>query len=157
MSLPEYQLLHHYLRGFTLIEILIVTAAMGLLIILAVPEYQKYQELNDVEQATKDISVISIAVTKYQLANNKLPDNLSALGLGNMQDPWGMPYQYITHKAALPELRRKDKNLRPVNNDYDLYSTGKDGNSAPALSEKLSHDDVVRANNGKWIGLGNKY
>jgi general secretion pathway protein G len=145
------------LPKFTLIEILIVAAAIGLLTILAVPAYHNYQELNDIEQAVEDINVINLAITKYELAKNKLPDDLSVLSMDNMRDPWGMPYQYITHKTALPEQQRKDKNLRPINNDYDLYSTGKDGNTAAALFELSSHDDVVRANNGKWIGIGEKY
>ena len=144
-------------NGFTFVETLIVAAAISLLAVLAVPAYLKHQNNSDIEQAVNDISVISIAVAKYQLANNKLPDDLSVLDMNNMQDPWGVPYQYITHKASLPKIRRKNKNLIPVNNDYDLFSNGKDGSSAPALSEKFSHDDIVRANNGKWIGLSKKY
>ena len=48
---------------------------------------------------------------------------------------------------------RKDKNLVPVNNDFDLYSMGKDGASTPAFTAKMSQDDIVRANNGKYVGL----
>ena len=157
MSPPEFLLTQSNRNGFTLIETLIVIVAIALLTVLAVPAYQNHRELNNIEQAAKDISVINIAVTKYQLKNNRLPNDLSVLRMSNMLDPWGMPYQYITHKAALPTQKRKDKNLIPVNNDYDLYSKGKDGSSAPALFEEFSHDDVVRANNGKWIGTAEKY
>lgn len=157
MSFLELSLPHNYRNGFTLIEILIATAAFGLLVVLAVPAYQKHQNHSDIQQAIKDISEISVAVTKYQLANNKLPENLGMLDINNMQDPWGMPYQYIIHKSSLPKHQRKDKNLRSVNNDYDLYSTGKDGQSTPALFDSVSRDDVLRANNGKWIGIGETY
>jgi general secretion pathway protein G len=41
----------------------------------------------------------------------------------------------------------------PINSDYDLYSEGKDGNSAPPLGAAQSLDDVVRANDGGYVGL----
>lgn len=157
MSQSEFQPARNNRNGLTFIEMLIAIAAIGLLIVLAVPVYHNYQEHDDIEQAAKDLSAINIAVTQYLLANNKLPADLSAVGMSNMQDPWGNPYQYISHKVALPKQRRKDKNLLPINNDYDLYSVGKDGSSAPALTAKFAHDDIVRANNGKWIGKGEKY
>ena len=157
MAQSEYQPAQNNRNGFTFIEMLIASAAIGLLIVLAVPMYHNYQNHDDIEQAAKDISTINVAVTEYLLANNKLPADLSALGMGDLQDPWGNPYQYIRHKTALPKQHRKDKNLIPINNDYDLYSVGKDGNSAPALSAKFARDDIVRANNGKWIGKGEKY
>ncbi|MDW3094635.1 MAG: prepilin-type cleavage/methylation domain-containing protein [Gammaproteobacteria bacterium] len=157
MAFLDFSLSRNFRNGFTLIEILIITAAIGLLTVLAIPAYQKHQNHRDIEQAVKDISDISIVIAKYQLANNKLPDDLSILDLDNMQDPWGKPYQYISHKSASDEKRRKDKNLRLINNDYDLYSTGKDGLTTTAVFEKSSLDDVIRANNGKWIGSGNNY
>ncbi len=52
---------------------------------------------------------------------------------------------------------RKDRFLVPLNSDYDLYSNGKDGDSKPPLNAKESHDDVVRANNGAYIGLASQY
>ena len=153
----EFPLSCNYRNGFTLIEMIIITAAIILLVILAVPRYHNYQNLNDIEHAVEDISEINKAVTRYQLENNKLPKSLSVLDIMNMQDPWGKPYQYVIHKDTPSSKWRKDNNLRPINNDYDLYSTGKDGSTTPAIFELDSHDDVVLANNGKWIGIGKNY
>ena len=36
---------------------------------------------------------------------------------------------------------------------FDLYSKGKDGASVSPLTAKMSRDDIVRAYNGKYIGL----
>jgi general secretion pathway protein G len=41
----------------------------------------------------------------------------------------------------------------PVNTDYDLYSLGKDGLSKPQFKFKDSFDDVVRAYEGRYVGL----
>jgi general secretion pathway protein G len=75
-------------------------------------------------------------------------------------DPWKNPYQFLRiDGAGLKGLGalRKDKSLVPVNTDYDLYSTGKDGASQPPFTAKASEDDIVRANNGRYIGLADKY
>ena len=45
----------------------------------------------------------------------------------------------------------------PVNSDFDLYSMGADGESSAPFTAKNSHDDVVRANNGAFIGLAEDY
>ena len=52
---------------------------------------------------------------------------------------------------------RKDQNLVPINSDYDLYSLGEDGDSKAPLTARASHDDIIRANNGNFIGLGEDY
>ena len=44
-----------------------------------------------------------------------------------------------------------------MNSDFDLYSVGNDGDSESPLSAKASRDDIVRANNGAFIGLGEDY
>ncbi len=48
---------------------------------------------------------------------------------------------------------RKDRFLHPINSDYDLYSMGKDGETVEPLTAKKSHDDVIRANDGSFVGL----
>jgi general secretion pathway protein G len=47
---------------------------------------------------------------------------------------------------------RKDRFLHPINSDYDLYSMGKDGESVEPLTAQKSHDDVIRANDGSFVG-----
>ncbi|MFK8027796.1 MAG: type II secretion system protein [Gammaproteobacteria bacterium] len=156
MPQPEKSRSCQLQHGFTLVEILIALAAIGLLAVLAVPAYHNYQTVKDIETAVNDIGDINIAITQYQTANNKLPKDLSEINMGDLRDPWGVPYQYFIHKNT-SKIQRKDKNLRAINNDYDLYSIGKDGQTSPVLFEQYSLDDVVRANNGRWIGLGEKY
>ena len=47
----------------------------------------------------------------------------------------------------------KDRFLVPINSDFDLYSMGKDGKSQMPLTAKDSRDDIIRANDGAYIGL----
>ncbi|MEE9392158.1 MAG: hypothetical protein V3W41_06610 [Planctomycetota bacterium] len=52
---------------------------------------------------------------------------------------------------------KRDRNLWPLNTDYDLYSLGRDGKSSRLLSSPESQDDIIRANNGQFIGLASEY
>lgn len=52
---------------------------------------------------------------------------------------------------------RKDRKLNPLNSDFDLYSLGKDGLSKPQLTNRDSLDDIVRANDGAFVGLAANY
>jgi general secretion pathway protein G len=45
----------------------------------------------------------------------------------------------------------------PLNSDYDLYSRGKDGLSQPRITDPVSLDDVIRGNDGAFLGLAAKY
>ncbi|MGA8010171.1 MAG: prepilin-type cleavage/methylation domain-containing protein, partial [Thiomonas sp.] len=48
---------------------------------------------------------------------------------------------------------RKDHALNPINTDFDLYCMGQDGQIKLQITNKLSLDDIIRANNGAYIGL----
>jgi general secretion pathway protein G len=76
-----------------------------------------------------------------------------------MKDPWGNPYEYLKIMGNGPGRGqcRKDKFLNPLNDDYDLYSKGRDGASQAPLTAQASHDDVVRASNGSFIGPALNY
>ena len=52
---------------------------------------------------------------------------------------------------------RKERFLHPINSDYDLYSMGKDGESVEPLTAKKSQDDVIRANDGSFVGLAAEF
>lgn len=52
---------------------------------------------------------------------------------------------------------RKDRHLNPINSDYDLYSMGKNRDSKKPLQNPKSHDDVIRANDGSFVGLATDF
>ena len=145
------------LQGFTVIELMISVAFIAFLLTIALPSYQNYQVKVDLGKAINDIEIISLTIKNDLIDTGSLPDSLSSIGMDGLTDPWGNPYEYINHDTAPPGHRRKDKNLVPINNDFDLYSVGEDGVSSPPLTSSRSHDDIIRANNGSWIGKAEDY
>src|SRR5262245_57724318 len=144
-------------RGFTLIEMLLGLAIVGVLIFVAVPSYSSYAERARVNQAVIDIVAISAQIKAYELDNRDYPENLLQIG-ANKLDPWGRPYIYQPLRTKEEKQNaRKDKNLHPLNSDFDLYSVGKDGESRQPLHAKWSRDDVLRANDGGFVGLASEY
>jgi len=147
-------------KGFGLIELMITLVIASLLLSIAVPAYDRYVDRAKEARAIGDIGAISIQIGKFQLRNNNaLPDTLGELGIDIPLDPWDVPYEYLNIVTAEPGngAFRKDKNLNPLNSDFDLYSSGEDKNSKGPLSAKESRDDIIRANNGAFIGLAEDY
>lgn len=145
-------------RAFTVLEVMIAVAILSVLTFIALPAYQDYRERIRVEQAVTDIGAIGALVQHYISDNRVPPDDLAEVGQGDKLDPWGNPYQYlnlITMKGK--GQARKNRNLVPINSDFDLYSMGKDGASTGPLTAKASRDDIVRANDGRFIGLAKEY
>ena len=58
---------------------------------------------------------------------------------------------------AAPQGLAKGPQPVPINSSYDLFSQGKDGQSSPPLTASASRDDIVRANDGDFIGLASRY
>ena len=144
--------------GFTIVEILIVVAILGTLASIAVPKYTDYRERVRVAQAVADITALSMLINSYQLDARNYPANLASVGNSGKLDPWGRPYVYLNlQDPATKGLARKNKNLVPINSDYDLYSIGSDGDSRAPLTAKASRDDVIRANDGRFLGLARDY
>ena len=101
--------------------------------------------------------MIAMAASRFQVESNRYPSDLAEVGKATMLDPWGHAYGYVDHASSPPGIWRKDKNIHPINSDFDLYSNGKDGTSVPALTAKPSRDDIVRANDGAFVGLASDY
>jgi general secretion pathway protein G len=47
---------------------------------------------------------------------------------------------------------RKSRFLVPINSDFDLFSPGPDGDWVGPLTAQKSQDDIIRANNGDFVG-----
>lgn len=140
--------------GFTLIEIIVSLAIVGILAGIAVPFYIGYIDQARIETAISDISAISLALKGYYGDNGKYPDSLAEVRYATYLDPWKNPYQYLNIQTAKGKGQmRKDHFMVPINSDFDLYSMGKDGISQSPLTAKASRDDIIRANDGAYIGL----
>jgi general secretion pathway protein G len=60
-------------------------------------------------------------------------------------------------KGGEKQKARKDRFLVPINSDFDLYSMGKDGDSKAPFTAKASRDDIVRVNDGGYVGLAEEF
>jgi general secretion pathway protein G len=132
---------------------MLTIAILAVLYAIAIPSYVSYQERADVTQAISEISSISLALDRYFASENTYPSTLAEIHY-ELNDPWGNPYYYTNISSVKGKGKlRKDKNLVPINTDYDLYSAGKDGATVGPLTAKASRDDIIRANNGAYVGL----
>lgn len=116
------------MRGFTLLELLVVLAILGLIGSIAAPQVFKWLNKANVDTAKIQISALSSGVDLYRLEVGAYPPDLKALIVRPSdatrwngpylkkntlpKDPWGWEYQY-KHPG--------DHGI------YDLYSLGADG------------------------------
>lgn len=147
--------------GFTLIELLVAITILGTLMAIAIPAFNRYRDQQKVNIAINDLRTLDNKIQSYKASNEAYPSaltDLPATGIGN--DPWGNAYQYLKIEGADTSSKgnmRKDKNLVPINSDFDLYSNGADGKTSAPLTASSSQDDVVRGNDGRYYGLGANY
>jgi len=133
-------------------------AIMVTLATMGIPAFADALEAAYVGRAIGDIRTLQTEITRYEVQIGKLPDVLQEVGVTDLLDPWGNPYEYLNFDNVQGQgQKRKDKFQVPLNSTYDLYSKGKDGQSTSALTANSSKDDIVRANDGAYVGLGSQY
>jgi general secretion pathway protein G len=145
-------------KGFSLVELVMVVMILTTVAAIAIPSYSEAVNAARIVRAISDVKGIANEIDLYFLANNAYPKTLDDV-LGDVRkDSWGHPYQYLSFAGLKGKGKmRKDKNLVPLNSDYDLYSMGRDGKSVSPITAKQSRDDIIRANNGGFIGLAENY
>ncbi len=157
-------------RGFTLIELIVVLGVLALLTIIGMGVYSHFIDRAKNTRAIAEIRVLEKEILEFWHTNDRLPDSLAELDRSAMLDPWKTPYQYINFDTTSggEEIRRttgkKNKGKgkgsgksSSLNEDFDLFSMGKDRMSAPDLSDPSSQDDIVRADDGTYTGLVLEY
>ena len=157
--------------GLTFIELLVSMVIAAILITFAVFAYGVAKPDCDnpnarqsplmrakIGQVTGDIGEIHMAASRFELSHGRYPVSLAEIGLDQMRDPWGNPYQYLVvfgRNNVGPV--RKDHNLKPVNTGYDVYSMGPDGVTSTPFTSNVGKDDIVMANDGDYFGLACQY
>ena len=134
----------HIRRAFTLVELMLVVAIIGMLAAMVVPRLVGRTQQAKVARAKSDIAAIGLALDLYELDVGQYPSTLEGLVAaeapstssaeakaqwngpylkkGLPKDPWGHAYIY----------NQESKH----NQDYDLHSMGPDG-------QKETDDDVA--------------
>lgn len=152
-------------KAFTLVEALLIVAIIGTLLALLIPSYANLLEKSRANRAIADIARISQNLDEFLSDHGTLPETLDELMQHTkpmaLIDPWGNQYEYLVilgkDKSDIQGIWRKDRFMVPINTDYDLYSMGKDEESQAPLTARASWDDIVRANDGAFIGLAHEY
>jgi general secretion pathway protein G len=120
------------MRGFTLIEILVVVTILGILAALVVPQLMSYPDDARITRAKQDIQTLRTALDLYRMDNFTYPSTEQGLRAlverpsgrpeapnwragGYIKelpkDPWGSDYVYLSPGRG---------------SDFDLYSLGAD-------------------------------
>ncbi|MGD2126100.1 MAG: type II secretion system protein GspG [Desulfobacteraceae bacterium] len=144
-------------RGFTIFELMVVLAIIGTLATIALSAYSRFIDKAQITRAISDIRNIDDYLEFFFEDNDKYPDTLDELGMGPFIDPWGNPYQYVNIATAHHKYWRRDRNNKPINSKYDLWSNGADGRTQINVNAKKARDDIIRAWDGSFIGLGGEF
>jgi len=113
-------------KGFTLLEILIVVAIIGLIASLIVPNLIGRFEKSKEEIAKAQIEMLSSAIEAFRLDVGRYPNTLDELI--NCNDPnWRGPYLAKRQIPKDPWGRDYVYKYPGEHEAYDLYSLGPDG------------------------------
>ena len=124
--------------GFTLVELLVVLAILGLLVALATPQVLKYLGKSKIDTARIEMANIGTSLDLFLIDNGRYPtqqEGLQALVInpgslpgwhgpyiktrsGSPLDPWGHPYQY---------------RIPGQSGEYDLFTVGPDNQAISAV------------------------
>lgn len=142
-------------KGFTLVELLVVIAILGILIGLVTAGAQAARRRGAVTKAKTTVAALETAIAMYEsdmgeypaTGNEALvsalqddPDDIDwdgpymefkqdELVEGELVDPWGTPYEYISVNGGAPKHRERS---------FDLYSLGPNG-----VDDGGADDDII--------------
>jgi len=138
-------------KGFTLLELMIVIAIIGLLIAIVIPDLLKTREQAEVESCKASLRGVQSALELYYTHYKYYPDTLLvAINEGYLQeggdkDPWGRLYRYVKGDPGASG----SSNEAGGGNNYQIGSNGPD-------AKQDTDDDVEPPINTKRHSFKNK-
>ncbi|HGH6620758.1 TPA: pilin [Neisseria meningitidis] len=146
-------------KGFTLIELMIVIAIVGILAAVALPAYQDYTARAQVSEAILLAEGQKSAVTEYYLNHGEWPGNNSDAGVASSTDIKGKYVQSVEVKNGVVTATMASSN---VNNEIkdkklSLWAKRQDGSVKWFCGQPVKRDatatatDAVTADTDKQI------
>jgi general secretion pathway protein G len=136
-------------RGFTLVELLVVCAILGVLATMAIPSYTVVTNSVRMSRCLAEVHVLDQGVASYAADQGHYPALITQVETlkTNFVDPWGHDYVYHYPGAYQGAIAGT-----PLNLDYDIYSVGMDGATTEKIGDGTSLDDIIRASEGGYVG-----
>jgi prepilin-type N-terminal cleavage/methylation domain-containing protein len=138
-------------KGFTLIELIVVTTILGILAAMSIPAYNDYINKTKTGKAKSDIRTLCTEINAHIMDNNGAkPADLGVINRLGLKDPWNRPYVYSNSAVLEDTLGFK------LNMEFDIYSLGADGqtNVSP-VGFPVTLDDIVSYSDGTYVDLRN--
>ncbi|MBH5899230.1 pilin [Neisseria meningitidis] len=147
-------------KGFTLIELMIVIAIVGILAAVALPAYQDYTARAQVSEAILLAEGQKSAVTEYYLNHGEWPSNNSDAGVATTATDIKGKYvkEVKVEKGVITaEMKSSGVNKEIQGKKLSLWAKRQDGSVKWFCGQPVTRDaatDAVTAANGNGNGNG---
>ncbi|EPT3234141.1 pilin [Neisseria gonorrhoeae] len=139
-------------KGFTLIELMIVIAIVGILAAVALPAYQDYTARAQVSEAILLAEGQKSAVTEYYLNNGEWPEDNDKAGVASASDIKGKYVESVTVEKGVvtAKMLSSGVNNEIKNKKLSLWAKREAGSvkwfcGQPVKRNDAANDDVTDA------------
>ncbi|HGO7908152.1 TPA: pilin [Neisseria meningitidis] len=131
-------------KGFTLIELMIVIAIVGILAAVALPAYQDYTARAQVSEAILLAEGQKSAVTEYYLNHGEWPGNNSDAGVASSTDIKGKYVQSVTvaNGVVTAQMASSGVNNEIKGKKLSLWAKRQDGSVKWFCGQPVTRDDA---------------
>ncbi|EMU3523548.1 pilin, partial [Neisseria gonorrhoeae] len=130
-------------KGFTLIELMIVIAIVGILAAVALPAYQDYTARAQVSEAILLAEGQKSAVTEYYLNHGEWPENNTSAGVASASDIKGKYVKEVKVEKGVVTATMASSNVNKEiqGKKLSLWAKRQDGSVKWFCGQPVTRDD----------------